>query len=74
LTNRLAEFQATHVLLEYSLQRSEELNDQYNDYLASAFELSSNETFQLGFWIARKAGLEQVHCYDERVIGGMRTY
>jgi len=69
LTDRETELQATHVLLECSLQRSEELNDQYNDYLANAFELSNNETSQLGCRIARKAGLERVHCYDERDIG-----
>jgi hypothetical protein len=69
LTDRETELQATHVLLECSLQRSEELNDQYNDYLANAFELSNNETSQLGCRIARKANPEKVHCYDERDIG-----
>lgn len=69
LTARLAEFQPTHVLLECTSQQSEQLNDRYKDYLSTTFELSSNETFQLGFRIARKAGLEQLHCYDEREIG-----
>lgn len=69
LTDRLAVFRATHVLLECTLPRTEELNDQYKDYLANTFELNSNETFQLGFRIARKAGLERVYCYDERDIG-----
>lgn len=69
LTRRLAEFKPTHVLLECTLQRSGQLNKQYSDYLANTFELSSSENFQLGFRIARKAGLEGVHCYDERDIG-----
>ena len=69
LTDRIAGFEPTHVLLECTPQRSAQINQQLTDYLAGNFELSSNEIFQLGFRIASKAGHIQIHCYDDREIG-----
>lgn len=66
LTTRLAGFEPTAVLLEYGPENDELINQRYRDYLAGEFDLGANEIYQLGFRIARKAGLERVHSFDHR--------
>lgn len=66
-SRRLAEdFKPTEVLLEYNPENDEEINRRYQQYLADNFELPANEIYQLGFRIARHAGLERVHSFDNR--------
>jgi hypothetical protein len=68
LAQRLAGFRPTHVLLEYSPENEEVVNQSYHDYLAGEFELPTNEIYQVGFRVARLAGLERVHSFDNRDI------
>lgn len=66
LCERIAAFKPTKVLLEYPPQSDELFNQRYADYLAGRYELKLNEIYQLGFRIARLAGLKRVHGFDER--------
>ena len=68
LCTRLASFNPDVVLLEYNPQKEEAYNRQYRQYLEGSFELSSNEIYQLGFRIAKLAGLDRVHSFDERQV------
>jgi len=66
LSKRLAEFKPTRVLLEYSPENEELLNQRYDDYLSGDYELAANEIYQLGFRIARMSGLNSVQSFDHR--------
>lgn len=66
LTGRLAGFEPTVVLLEYDPDNDGTVNERYRAYLEGGFELPANEIYQLGFRIAKKAGLERVHSFDHR--------
>jgi hypothetical protein len=66
LTTRLAAFGPTTVLLEYNPENEEGMNERYQQYLDGAHELGANEIYQLGFRIAKKAGLERVYSFDHR--------
>jgi hypothetical protein len=68
LAGRLAAMKPTKVLLEYAPENDELVNQRYRDYLAGAFELPANEVYQLGFRIARAAGHERVHSFDNREV------
>lgn len=68
LTTRLAGFEPTAVLLEYNPESEEEMNERYRAYLRGEFDLPANEVYQVGFRIARKAGLERVHSFDHREV------
>lgn len=68
LTDRLAAFQPTAVLLEYNPENEDSMNERYRQYVEGTFELPANEVFQLGFRIARKAGLERVYSFDHREV------
>jgi hypothetical protein len=68
LTDRLADFKPTAVLLEYNPDSEDLMNERYQAYLSEEYELGANEIYQLGFRIARKAGLERVHSFDNREI------
>jgi hypothetical protein len=63
---RLADFKPTRVLLEYSPENEDLLNQRYDDYLAGDYKLAANEIYQLGFRIARLAGLDGVQSFDHR--------
>lgn len=65
-TERLASFKPTQVLLEYNPENEDTINQRYRDYLAGGYELGVNEIYQLGFRIARAAGLERVQSFDHR--------
>ena len=56
LAGRLQSFKPTRVLLEYSPENDEKINERYRQYLAGEFELPANEIYQLGFRIAKLAG------------------
>lgn len=66
VTGRLAGFSPTHVLIECLPESAPMLSAEYQDYLDGKFELTSRESHQLGFRIAQKANLTELHCYDDR--------
>jgi hypothetical protein len=68
LTQRLAGFKPTKILLEYDPENDELINQRYRDYLAGKYELAANEIYQLGFRIAKAAGHERVYSFDNRAV------
>ena len=68
LTDRIAAFEPTAVLLEYDRANDERMNERYRAYRAGDYELGVNEIYQLGFRIAHKAGLDRVESFDEREV------
>ena len=66
LTQSLQGFKPTRVLLEYSPENDELVNERYREYLAGNYELGTNEIYQLGFRIAKLAGHERVYGFDYR--------
>ena len=64
LSERLARFAPTRVLFEYPPARDAVINERYADYLADKYELPTNEIYQLGFRVAKLAGLTSVNGFD----------
>lgn len=69
LAARLAAFEPTDVLVECSPADQDRYDQRFRDYLAGRFELPVNETYQIGFRVARHARLRGVTCFDESEIG-----
>jgi hypothetical protein len=68
LAMRIAEFQPTLVLLEFDPRNEAGQQERYSRYLDGKYELESNEIYQLGFRIAREAGLDSIQSFDEREV------
>ncbi|MFC3192888.1 DUF5694 domain-containing protein [Marinicella sediminis] len=68
LSERIAATHPTVVLLEFNPASHEKINDEYQQYLAGNFTLPANEIYQLGFRVAKLAGLREVHSFDEREV------
>lgn len=66
LSERIARFAPTRVLLEYPPAGDEAMNQRYSDFLAGRFELGRNEIYQLGFRVARLMGHPRVHGIDAK--------
>jgi hypothetical protein len=66
---RLASFKPTDVLVECNPADQGQYDQQFKDYLAGKFELPSNENYQIGFRVAKRAGLAHVTCFDEDKVG-----
>lgn len=64
LAERLAAFAPTRVVLEYPASSDAVINGRYAEFRQGRFELRKNEIYQLGFRVARAAGLERVHGFD----------
>lgn len=69
LSTRLREFRPTVVLLEFDPAKEASMQKRYEQYLEDQFELPANETFQLGFRIARMSGVARIGSFDEASIG-----
>ena len=69
LATRMAAFRPTDVLVECSPADQAEFDGKFRDYLAGRFTLPSNETYQIGFRVAKGAGLQRVTCFDESTVG-----
>ena len=66
LAERLAAFKPTHVLLEYPDKANARINAEYLAYRKGQRPLGRNEIDQIGYRVARLAGLAQVHGIDEK--------
>jgi hypothetical protein len=66
---RLAAFKPTDVLVECNPSEQEAYQQQFKDYAAGKFALPANENYQIGFRVAKQAGLSRVTCFDEDKIG-----
>ncbi len=69
LATRLAASRPTDVLVECVPSAQGSHDAEYAAYLAGTLALTSNETHQIGFRVARKAGLRGVTCFDEGDVG-----
>lgn len=69
LAARMAAFKPTDVLVECSPADQAKYDDSFRAYLAGNFVLPSNETYQIGYRIAKRAGLSRVTCFDEDAAG-----
>lgn len=69
LAARMAAFRPTDVLAECSPTEQAKYDEKFRDYVAGRFVLPSNETYQIGFRVAKLAGLSGVTCFDEDNIG-----
>jgi hypothetical protein len=69
LTKRIAdEFQPTVVLIECALTSQAKIDAEYAEYLSGDYALSVNEIDQVGYRVAKQAGLTRVTCFDEREV------
>ena len=69
LAQRLAAFKPTDMLVECDPTEQKNYDKAFRDHLAGRFRLPANENYQIGFRVARLAGLAGVSCFDEREIG-----
>lgn len=69
LAERIAAFKPTRVLAECSPAEQGTYDERFHDYVAGRYVLPSNETYQIGFRVAKRAGLHGVTCFDEQEIG-----
>jgi len=65
LSQRLAGFGPTKLLLEYPQRSDAVINQRYAEHLAGRFVLPRNEIYQIGFRVAKRAGHARVHGFDE---------
>jgi hypothetical protein len=66
---RLVAFKPTDVLVECSPADQGKYAQQFQDYAVGKFELPANENYQIGFRVAKRAGLPGVTCFDEDKVG-----
>jgi len=68
-SNRVAKgFKPTHVLVECSRNQQEEIDQRFQTYLNGEYKLEVNEIDQIGFRVAKLAGLKVLTCFDEREV------
>lgn len=70
LAVRLARFKPTRILLEYQPKDDERFNARLADWQAGKFKLEVNEIYQIGFRLAKAAGLKSVQGFDVRDVPG----
>jgi hypothetical protein len=64
LVENLKSFRPTKIVLECDLEKDAKTQEIYNQYLAGSYQLSKNETNQIGFRLAKELGHKKVYCVD----------
>lgn len=64
LVAKLENFKPTKIVVECDLEDDAKTQEIYNRYLSGSYQLSKNETNQIGFRLAKAAGLKKVYCVD----------
>ena len=67
LTTRIGkQFKPTQILVECPRSMQDKIDKEYAEYLKGDFVLPINESYQIGFRVAKKANAQSVTCFDER--------
>lgn len=64
LVDKLAKFKPTKIALEIKTWDQLKTDSLYNLYLEEKYSLPVNESYMVGFQLAKKLGLKKVHCID----------
>ena len=65
IVKRIAEFKPTIIAIEVGPDNQRKIDSVYRAYLNGTYELSRNETMQLGFRLAKQFNLSTLHCVDD---------
>lgn len=78
VSEALATFQPTKIVLEWEPELTQKANERYTAYLNGSFSIDtlSNEGYQLGFRLARKMEHRQVYLFDDQTefIGSLEGF
>ena len=64
LIEKLEKFKPTKIVVECDLEADAKNQENYERYLAGNYQLSRNETNQIGYRLAKEVGLKKVYCVD----------
>jgi hypothetical protein len=64
LVEKLKKFRPTKIVIECDLEDDAKTQEIYDKYLSGGYQLSKNETNQIGFRLAKELGLRKVYCVD----------
>jgi hypothetical protein len=64
LVERLRKFKPTKIVLECDNDTEAKTQESFEKYLLGNYQLSKNETNQIGFRLAKKVGHKRVYCVD----------
>jgi hypothetical protein len=64
LIEKLKKFKPTKIVLECDLEDDAKIQSNYDKYLSGQYQLSKNETNQIGFRLAKESGHKKVYCVD----------
>jgi hypothetical protein len=64
LVDKLKKFKPTKIVVECDLEADAKTQEIYERYLAGSYQLSKNETNQIGFRLAKESGHKKVYCVD----------
>lgn len=64
LVEKLEKFKPTKIVVECDLEANAKTQELYDKYVAGNYQLSKNETNQIGFRLAKESRLKKVHCVD----------
>ena len=66
--NIATKYRPTHVLVECTPSYQATLDQKFADYLASTYTLELSENYQVGFRVAKQAGIDGVICFDNKSV------
>ncbi|HEV7642971.1 MAG TPA: DUF5694 domain-containing protein [Pyrinomonadaceae bacterium] len=64
LIDKLKKFKPTKIVLEIDSEDEAKTQETYRQYLAGTYQLSKNETNQIGFRLAKELGHKKLYCVD----------
>ena len=64
LVEKLKKFKPTKIVVECDLEADAKTKETYERYLSGNYQLSRNETNQIGFRLAKESGHKKVYCVD----------
>lgn len=64
LVEKLKKLKPTKIAVECDIEDDAKTQEIYDKYLSGKYELTKNETNQIGFRLAKDAGLKKVYCVD----------
>jgi len=64
LIEKLKKFKPTKIVVEIDTEDEAKANELYDKYLAGNYQLTKNETNQIGFRLAKELGHKKIYCVD----------